>query len=149
MAKSKITRKAASKQAAKKIRQEIRILYDKREKEREKERHEEERRTELVRARKLLARRYWEDKNATINDVLEKVCWDMYTAKNILEGISVSIYETAIEGSGCLSEQLKTKIMLGIHHTLELVGNFMGEGLERAADVYTDQLPARKKEGQP
>ncbi len=145
----KTTRKVASKQPTKKIRQEIRILYDKREKEREKERHEEERRTELVRARKLLVHRYWEDKKATINDVLAQVCWDMHTVKNILEGISISIYETNIEGPDCLNEKQQTAILLGIHHTLELLVNFMGEKIERADIIYTNHLPAREKEGQP
>ncbi len=110
---------------------------------------EEEKGKELFLAQHLVARRYWDDKKATINDALEELCHDLYTTKNILEGISLSIYETNIEGSGCLDEKTKTTVLLGIHHTLGLLVTFLDEVLERSADVYTDHLPARKKEGQP
>ena len=107
---------------------------------------QEELQARIWKAQREVINASWAHKNATVNDVLEELCGDMHTTKNILEGMSVSIYETNIEGSGCLTEQEQTKIMLGIHHTLELLVTFIGERLERSADVYTDQLPARKKE---
>ena len=142
----KVTRKAVSRQAAKKIRQEIRILYDKREKEEAKERQEKEKRKELSQAECVIARRYWDDKKATINDVLEEVSSDMQKVRTIIEGLHWSIYATHLEGDALLEEQ-ERKIMWGIHETLELVENFMGERLERAECCYTDGLPARKQGG--
>ena len=145
MAKSKVTRKAAAKQAAKKIRQEIRILYDKREKEREKERQEIEKIKQLSQARSVVAHRYWDDKKATVNDVLEEISYDMQKVRTIVEGLHWSIYATHLVDS--LLEEQQRKIMWGIHETLELVADFMGDRLERAEGCYTDGLPTRKQGG--
>ena len=153
MAKRKVTRKAASKQPKQqknRLMQEILDhlqMMDAQETPAARKRRKEEQRTgaELAAAESTLICSYWDDKNATIHDVLEETIYQMHRVKTILESIPINMYGTVIDGGSHISEEQKSKILWGIHNTLEFVAGFMGRRLELAEDVYVDHLPAKPR----
>jgi hypothetical protein len=126
MGKKKVTRKAVSKQPT-----------------------EEERGKELFLAQHLVARRYWDDKKATVNDALEEVSYDTHCLLQILEGMAVTIYEYGVEPSGSSEEPSSSQVFSGIYETLKILIPRMRDRLERAEDSFTGHLPARKQGGRP
>lgn len=156
MSKKKATHKAASKQPKQqknRLMQEIlehlkRMDAQETPAARKRRKEEQAKGAELSAAERTLNCRYWDDKNATIHDVLEETIYQMHRAKTILESIPINMYGTVIEGDSHISEEQRAEILWGIHNTIEIVVEFMGRRLERAEDVYVDHLPAKPRKKQ-